>query len=130
MNLWTFKGFIDESGVNVIDEWYKELPKKAQTKMDWILDLFAPRPNNLWIAKYFKKVRSYDNLFEVRFEIQDIVYRPLGSFAPLRGDFTFTIGTTKKRNDVLIPKDAENIALKQLDIISNNTERAKECEFE
>ncbi len=130
MNLWTFKGYLDEGGVNVIDEWYRELPKKAQAKLDWIIKLFEPRPNNEWIAKYFKKMQGYDNLFEVRFDIQGVVYRPLGSFAPSRGDFTFTIGTTKKRKDVLIPKEAETIALKRLDIISIYPERAKECEFE
>jgi Phage derived protein Gp49-like (DUF891) len=129
MNLWVFKGYIDENGTNVFDEWYSELPAKAQAKLDWIIDLFLPRKHNEWIAKFFKKMHGYDNLFEVRFESQDIVYRPLGSFAPKRGDFTFLIGATKKRNDVLIPKDAEEIALKRLDIILNDPERAKDCEF-
>lgn len=132
MDLWTFKGFVDEGGSNIIDNWYKdELATKAQIKLDWIIELFKSRPHNQWIAKYFKKLRGYDNLYEIRFKDgkDNIVYRPLGSFTPFKGDFTFTIGTTKKRKDILIPKDAEIIALKRLDIILNNPERAKECEF-
>jgi hypothetical protein len=131
VEMWTFKGYVDDTDTNVFDAWYEDLPTKAQAKLDWILKLFEPRPNNEWISKYFKKLKGYENLYEVRFEIQGIVYRPLGSFAPFRKDFTFTIGTTKKRKDVLIPIDAENIALRRLDLILQNpNERARECEFE
>ncbi len=126
MDLWTFKGYIDENGVNVFDEWYKELPIAAQVKVDWLIgELFSTRKFIDWGANHIKKLT--DDIYEVRFKINKICYRPLGGFAPNKNDFTFVIGVIKKTK---IPQGVIDIAEKRLDIIRNNPERAKECEFE
>lgn len=126
MDLWTFKGFVDENGVNVFDEWYKELPKQAQAKIDWLLtELFPSRTFIEWGAKHIKKLEG--DIYEVRFEIDKIAYRPLGAFAPNKNDFTFLVGVIKKTK---IPKSVVDIALKRLDIINQNPAKAKDCELE
>lgn len=126
MNLWTFKGYVNENGVNVFDEWYKELPPAAQAKVDWLIDeLFPTRQFIDWGAKYIKKIT--DDIYEVRFEINRICYRPLGAFAPNKNDFTFLIGVIKKTK---IPQSTIDIAEKRLSTIKNNPVRAKKCELE
>lgn len=124
MILWTFKGYIDENGENVFDEWYKEIPPNAQAKVDWIIEMFQVRQLCDWRAKYIKKLT--DDIYEIRFEINKICYRPLGAFVPNKNDFTFLIGVIKKTK---IPQSVMDIAENRLDIIKNNSERAKECEF-
>lgn len=125
--MWTFKGFIDENGNNVFDAWYSsELSIGAQVKVDWLLgELFPTRPFIQWGAKYVKKLTN--NIYEVRFEINRICYRPLGGFIPFRNDFTFLIGVVK---DTTIPQTTIDIAEKRFDIVSKNPERAKECLLE
>jgi hypothetical protein len=125
MDLWTFKGFVDDNGLNVFDEWYKELPPAAQTKVDWLVEMFKVRKFADWRAKYIKILE--DDIYEVRFEINRICYRPLGAFAPNQKDFTFLIGVIKKNK---IPESTMDVAAKRLDIIRNNPERAKKCELE
>ena len=127
MFLWTFKGFVDDRDFNVMDEWYKELPEPAKAKLDWILEFLKTRPQNEWIAKYFKKLD--ERIYEIRFEVKNIAYRPLGSFAPMQNDFTFLIGVTKK-NNILNPKGAVKTAFKRLKFIDINQSKARECEFD
>jgi hypothetical protein len=127
---WTFNGFEDDQGRNVMDDWYDSLPPVAQNKLDWILGIFETRSNAEWGGtKFFKPYTGYKDVWEFRWEIGDTWYRPLGVFGPDRQVFTFLIGTTKKRKGVLIPKNAAEIALKRWDIIKNNPARSKECEF-
>jgi len=127
--LWTFKGFLDERGVNVIDAWYEnEIAVKAQARFDKILEHFRDSPLPSWGGNYFKPLVGHEGIYEVRFTVQNIVHRPLGCFAPSNRDFTFLIGAFEQ-GDVFIPKSAPDIAEKRRDIIINDPSRAYECSF-
>jgi hypothetical protein len=127
--LWTFKGYVNERGHNVIDEWYDSLPLGAQNKLDWIIKMIEVRHRADWKAKFFKPYKGSKDIYEFRFEINKIAYRPLGAFGPGKGEYTLLVGA-KKVNNILDPKDAPNIALRRLDTIRDSPKRAKECEFE
>lgn len=127
--LWTFKGYLDERGVNVIDTWYEnELPVAAQARFDKILEHFRDSPLTSWGGNHFFPLTGHKGIYEVRFIVQNILYRPLGCFAPLKADFTFLIGAYEQ-GDAFVPKRAPDIAEQRRDIIIKDSKRAYECSF-
>jgi hypothetical protein len=129
LNKWTFKGFIDDKGINIMDDWYKnEMSTKAQARLDKILEHFRDSPLSGWRGKYFEQLKGVEGIYEIRFIVQNIQYRPLGCFAPTQGDFTFLIGA-KEQGDAFVPKLAPELAEKRREIILQNPSRAYECTF-
>src|SRR5438132_13951361 len=105
MPLWTFKCFLSEGGRDLIDDWYAELPPKAKAKFDNLLEHFRDNPHHKWGNNYLKALVGYDGIFEIRFQIQNVLYRPLGYFGPQRGNFAFLIGALEQ-GDRFVPPDA------------------------
>jgi hypothetical protein len=128
MALWTFKCFVSQSGRDLIDEWYSGLPTKAKVKLDSLLEHFRDNPHHKWGANYFKPLTGYDGIFEIRFQILNVLYRPLGYFGPQRGDYTFLIGAWEQGDD-WVPEGAPDIAVKRRAIVIANEKRAHECDF-
>jgi hypothetical protein len=112
-----------------MNAWYEnELTVKAQARLDKILEHFRDSPHTSWGSNYFEQLKGYEGIYEVRFTVNNIVYRPLGCFAPFSGDFTLLIGA-KEQGDTFVPKTAPEIAEKRRDIIIENPLRAYECSF-
>lgn len=129
MVIWTFKCFLDESGQDVMDDWYEnELTVKAQARFDKILEHFRDSPLTAWGSNYFKQLEGYEGIYEIRFTVNNIVHRPLGCFAPFKNDFTFLIGA-REQGDRFVPKTAPETAQKRRDIILKDFNRAYECHF-
>src|SRR3989442_15894548 len=85
MPLWTFNCFLSERGRDLIDEWYGTLPDKAQARLDILIEHFRDNPHYKWGANWFKPLVGYDGIFEIRFQVENVLYRPLGYFGPARG---------------------------------------------
>jgi Phage derived protein Gp49-like (DUF891) len=128
MKLWTFKSYLDANGCDVMTEWYDELPPKAQARFDKILEHFRDSVLTDWGSNYFKQLHGSEGIYEVRFTVNNIVYRPLGCFAPFQGEFTFLIGA-KEQGDEFIPRTALDTAKKRRTNLLKDLWRANECSF-
>jgi hypothetical protein len=129
MALWLFKSYLDENGADVIANWYAtELNVKEQARFDKLLEHFRDNEQTEWGGNYFKPLSGYDGIFEIRFEVQNILWRPLGFFGPNRSEFTILVGAREK-GDAFIPKSAPNTALKRRDIVLKDNSRSYECSF-
>ena len=127
--LWIFKGYLNDRGENVIDAWYEhDLPIKAKARFDKILEHFRDSPRTAWGGTYFFPLTGYDGIFEVKFTVQNIQYRPLGCFGPGKAEFTFLIGAREIGN-AFDPKNAPGIAAKRREEISKYPNKANECSF-
>lgn len=128
MPLWTFKCFLSQSGRDLIDDWYAELPHKAQAKLDNLIEHFRDNPHHKWGSNYLKPLVGYEAIFEVRFQMVNVLYRPLGYFGPQRADFTFLVGA-REQGDDFVPRGAPDTASERREIIRLDEDRAHECDF-
>jgi len=117
MNRTTIKTFITKRGKDLIQEWIKCLPKKAQASIDVRIRFLALGGN--WCRPYAAKLGGYDKIWEIRVKSENIQYRPLGCFGPGENIFSILIGATKKNNR-FVPKDAPKIAIKRKQLINQD----------
>jgi len=123
-----FKCYVDAGGDDVIDDWYNELPAKAQAKFDTLLEHFRDNPNTKWGSNHFKPLVGYDGIFEIRFQVLNVLYRPLGCFGPQQAEFTFLIGA-REQGDRFVPPNALEQAVARKMTIRLDGNRAHECDF-
>lgn len=128
MPLWTFKCFLSQSGEDLFDAWYQAQSDAAQAKLDVIVAHFRDKPHTKWGGNYFYPLTGYSGIFEIKFRVANVVYRPLGCFGPDRMDFTFLIGA-REQGDEFLPQNAPDIAVKRMAIIQADRTRAHECDF-
>ncbi len=128
MSLWTFKCYISEFGVDYVGEWYENLPPKAQAKLDTILEHFRDTPHTEWSSNHFFPLTGHEGIYEIRFRISKVLYRPLGCFGPNRGEFTFLVGA-REHGDDFEPRRAPETADERRITLSRQKERAHECSF-
>jgi hypothetical protein len=126
MALWTFRDYADERGVNVIEKWVMAIrPPKKRRKMVGRWDAFLEHIQNLerWPFKWFTELQGFPPIFEMKFTVQNIQWRPLGYFGPRRHEFTFLVGAVEK-NDRFVPPTAPEIAVEHKNIIAAEPSRA------
>jgi hypothetical protein len=93
MKEWTIKVFVDENGKSDFYEWRDKLPKKARQKLRWVIDNMEITED--WIpSKYFRLLPG--GIGEIRFNIHNRQFRPLGCYGPGEGEFTILIGAEEK----------------------------------
>lgn len=130
MALWTFRDFTDGSGASVIAEWVASIrPERKRVKMiarwDAMLEHLQNIENSEWPSEWFTELMP--KIFEMKFTVQNIQWRPLAYFGPRRHEFTFLIGAIEM-NDRLVPVDALNTADMRRLIVEANPQRAIEHE--
>ncbi len=129
MGLWTFKCYISENGRDLIGDWYSsELSPKAKAKFDTLLEHFRDTPHTKWGSSYLRPLTGYEGIFEICFQVLNVVYRPLGFFGADRYEFTFLIGA-REHGDRFEPKTAPDTAQERMGDVLINKERAHECNF-
>ncbi len=130
MPLWEFFGYRTAAGRSPLDDWYEQLPRKAQTKFDARLLELGTWPRHRWVRPYAHHLAGdqYHGIYEVRFEVFNVVHRPLGYFGPGTGRFTFLIGATERGGD-FDPRNAPDTAVENRRIINADPSRIVECEF-
>ena len=128
MPLWTFKCFLSEQGKDVIDEWYAELPPAAQGKFDIILEHLRDTPNTQWNPNLVKPLTNSDGIFEIRFKVRNVLYRPLGFFGPDRYEFTLLM-PAREQGNAFVPRHAQDRAEERKNAVLRDRRRARECHF-
>jgi hypothetical protein len=132
MALWTFRDFTDDSGQNVIAEWTASIrPERKRMKMLARWDAHLEHIQNIeqasWPSEWFTELRGHPQIFEMKFTVNNIQWRPLGYFGPARHEFTFLIGAIE-RNDRFEPTDAPRSADARRLIVEHDPKRAIEHE--
>lgn len=125
---WVFKCFVSETGADYFADWYESLPPKAQAKFDTLLEHFRDTPHTQWSTNHFFPLTSHGGIYEIRFRINKILYRPLGCFGPERSEFTFLV-PAREHGDAFEPRNAPELADDRRGIILRDKERAHECTF-
>lgn len=79
----TFYDFVDDSGVNVVDQWLQGIPKGAKQKFNkWLTHLEAT-PHGSWSRPLVDKLSGRcAGLFEVRVKLSRQQYRILAMHTP------------------------------------------------
>ena len=123
---WKLKGFMNDRGVNVIDEWFRTLTPRARAKFEtrWKY-LFSARITE-WRRPHFSRLRgACEGLCELRFESGNVQYRPIGFFGPEKREFTILI-CAQERGSRFVPSDACDTAQARKALILEKGERAGE----
>jgi hypothetical protein len=128
MALWIFKCFLSEHGRDVIDEWYRGLSPRAQRKFDTILEYLRDTPHTQWSPHLVFPLADSDGIYEIRFKVRNVLYRPLEFFGPDRGEFTLLIPAREQGND-FVPRNAKALAEERKHIVLMDRRRAHECDF-
>lgn len=128
MNQWVFKCYISEQEKDVMGHWYNDLPVKAQAKFDTILEYLRDTPHNEWGNNICKPVTGYKGIFEIRFQVRNVLYRPLGFFGKGHHEFIF-VNPAREQGDEFIPRNAPEIAVERMKKILTNEATSHECCF-
>src|SRR5689334_15184976 len=96
--IWTFRSYVSPSGRDLIAKWYESQSADAQAALDTVLEYLGQRARVEWRRPEFDLLSGprYRVLGELRFEVANVQYRPLGFFGPARAQFTILVGATKK----------------------------------
>jgi hypothetical protein len=111
--IWTVRGYVLPSGISVIDEWMATAGDDAQAKFDSRLRILTQFQSARWKPEHAHHLKGKcDGLFAIRFESENVAYRPLCCFGP--GRFTFTVVFfATEHNDKYRPPGACKTALER-----------------
>jgi Phage derived protein Gp49-like (DUF891) len=94
MAIWTFRDYLDAQGYNVIRGWLDALPKRARAKIDGRIAIL--QGSESWPPQYISALKGYPGILELRVVDGGVQYRPLGTYGPLKREFTLLLGTIEK----------------------------------
>ena len=121
---WIIKVYQDEKYFCDFLDWREQMPVKAKARMDNILD-FLEVTKNWTNIPYIKPIKGYDGIFELRFIVSNIQYRPLGCYGPEEKTFILLIGATEQGNE-FNPRNAPWKATKRKNRIFKNRRYVRE----
>ncbi len=114
--------YVDPLGVSDFYDWQKGIPKKARYKLRWVMNYM--KVTETWTnTKYFKLLS--DGVGEIRFEIHNRQFRPLGCYGPGKREFTILIGAEEKGNRLKPPGVLET-AKERRELVLHNKEYSDE----
>ncbi|HEY5174999.1 MAG TPA: hypothetical protein VII95_05485 [Terriglobales bacterium] len=129
MNEWSFWDYIDERGINLIQEWLMnkhEVPVKARAKIQLILLRLAGTA--LWTRPLASNLDDYDGIVEIRICRMNVQYRLLGFRGPDERQFTILF-PAKEQGDEFVPRTAPQIAQTRMHIVIADRSRVREHSF-
>jgi hypothetical protein len=110
---WSFKKFGDEYGNSDIDGWRSGLPPKARARFNAIIS-YMKTATDWRRVPYITPLVGYEGIFEIKFIVQNIQYRPLGCYGPEK-IFIFLIGA-EERGDRFEPLSAPETAVRRKEL--------------
>lgn len=112
----------------MINDWYYELPPGAQRKFDTILEHLRDTPHTQWSPHLVYPLTDSDGIYEIRFKVKNVLYRPLGFFGPKRHEFTLLV-PAREQGDCFVPRNAKDLAEERKKVVLEDEGRAHECNF-
>ena len=103
MAIWKWMDYITPSLENPISQWRAGLPRRAQAKFDQRLERLANLSRTEWPPIWAKPLQGVRGVFEVRFEVGNVQYRPLFCFGPGKALLTLLAGAIEQGGK-LIPR--------------------------
>lgn len=130
MTQWIFKCFLTEHGRDVIDERYSGLSPGAQARFRVIIQHLRDTPQRQWNPNIVSPIKGtrYKGLYEIRFQVRNVLYRSLGFFGPKRGNFTLLMPAREQGNE-FIPRHALDTAVERMKVVLRDKGRTHECGF-
>lgn len=126
-NHWTFKVFLNDKGIDVIDKWLSGLPAGDRAIIKRRLAYM--KKVEAWEPPLVKKLqgKKYDPIYEVKISGNNVEYRPLGFYGPGEKEFTLVIGARKKSGKKKKPSwepfEARETAKKRYEIIQQSKDK-------
>lgn len=115
---WKFCSFLNR-GECVIHQWMTEIGIKAKGIQRIEARFNYLSVTQIWEPHYAKKLKGYDDLFEIRIRHEKVQFRPLGWFGPFPNQFTLLIGAVEKDWD-FEPRNAPAIAMNRRQAINQD----------
>lgn len=120
--MWEFFDFVDGDGRNVIHEWLDGLApsarKKVRQKLTARLDYLQATP--VFALPYTRMlVGDCAGIFEIRFEVNNVQYRPLACYGPSGREVTILTGAIEV-NDRFEPLSVPSTALERKALVMSN----------
>ena len=128
--MWTLKGYVTSGGRNELQTWYEDAGAKVQAKFDARWRYLRAQPSyGAWIRPYFGRLKGECSSFgEIRLEVENVQYRPIGWPGPFGNDFTVVI-CAKEKDGQFRPISTCQTAKKRRDEILKDRSRAREPRF-
>lgn len=96
---WKFLGYKTVAGSKIVQDWYWDQDVEVREELDDHIRNLANLKNHLWVRPGFDRLGDTDGLSEIRWSVNGVTYRIYGCFGVERNEFTFLVGTDKKKND-------------------------------
>jgi len=97
------------------------MPPKAKARMDQIIKYMEVTKD--WKnTRYIEPLKGYGRIYEIKFIVNNIQYRPLGCYGPGERSFTLLTGAMEK-GDRFSPKNAPWIAVKRRQMVIKDERR-------
>jgi hypothetical protein len=126
---WTFRCYLTERGIDVIDELYSGQPEALQAKFDTRLRYLRQHPRSDWVRPYFDTLsRKCAGLGEIRFEWNKVQYRPIG-FASGEMEFTLVF-VAQEHGKRFVPATTCQISQNRKAEVLADRKRARVCDFD
>lgn len=125
MAVWAWMDYIDPSLENQISQWRAGLPNRARGKFDQRLDRLAGLPKEEWPILWAKPLQGVQGVFEIRFEVGNVQYRPLFCFGPENSQLSLLAGAVEQ-DDKLVPRGiAKKAESRKLEIEADHSRVTK-----
>jgi hypothetical protein len=109
---WTFRSYVDADGIDVIKIWFDDATTQARGKFRSRLRILGQLDRPEWRRPLFDTLGGdCAGLWEIRFEANNVPWRPLGFF---QGGLVFTLVICATKNgDRWIPPNACDLGLRR-----------------
>lgn len=128
MYVWHWKSYRSVRGEDYFRRWMTQIDSSAEDKIRDLMYRMAtlPRPN--WSPKWFKKLKGFASVNELRATHRGRQYRPLFTFGPHQQDLTMLEGAMEV-NNTFNPRGAPSKAQSRADELKKHPERAQNYEI-
>jgi hypothetical protein len=98
MAVWSYRCYINVTGSDLIDEWYREQDGEVRGNVDAVLEHLGNRQRDAWRRPQFDMLSGVcKGIAEIQVKARSGQYRLLGCFGPERLVFTLLICFKKTR---------------------------------
>jgi hypothetical protein len=126
--MWKIKAFTADFKRTIVQEWFLKQDEAVQNAFEVRLKFVIAQPPEIWQRPYVGTLRKEcKGLHEIRFEVGNVQYRPVGYFSGEKG-FTILV-IAEERGGKFDPKNTCDTAKKRKAMIERNEEYAREFTF-